>query len=90
MFKITDGKGFHVTFANGWTVSVQFGPGNYADNYSAPIERSEYPIAGQRGSGTAEVAAWNSNDKWHGDVRGYQTPADVLAFMNEVAALPAA
>lgn len=32
MFRITDGRGFHVTFANGWTVSVQFGPYNYCSN----------------------------------------------------------
>ncbi len=25
-FRITGKKGFHVTFENGWTVSVQFGP----------------------------------------------------------------
>ena len=33
MFEVTTGKGFHVTFENGWTVSVQFGPGNFCDNY---------------------------------------------------------
>lgn len=32
MFRITDGRGFHVEFANGWTVSVQFGRHNYCDN----------------------------------------------------------
>lgn len=31
MFKITDNKGFQLTFANGCTISVQFGPGNYTD-----------------------------------------------------------
>ena len=29
---ITQGKGFQLKFANGWTVSVQFGWGNYCGN----------------------------------------------------------
>lgn len=32
-FKITSGKGFHITFDNGYTVSVQFGPYSYCDHY---------------------------------------------------------
>lgn len=35
MFTITDNKGFQITFDNGYTVSVQFGPGNYGSNYNA-------------------------------------------------------
>lgn len=31
--RITGGKGFGMSFDNGWAVSVQFGYGNYADNY---------------------------------------------------------
>jgi len=31
MFKITDGKGFHMRFSNGYTLSVQFGFGNYCN-----------------------------------------------------------
>ena len=31
-FRITSGKGFHVSFDNGWIVSAQFGPGDYCDN----------------------------------------------------------
>ena len=31
-FNISARKGFHVTFRNGWTASVQFGPGNYCNN----------------------------------------------------------
>ena len=30
--RITEGKGFHLDLPNGVTVSVQFGPGNYADD----------------------------------------------------------
>jgi len=32
MFKITDGKGFRITFDNDVTVSVQFGFGNFCNN----------------------------------------------------------
>lgn len=89
-FAITGRKGFHVTFANGWTVSVQFGPGNYADNYDAPLEgRTEQDWR----SSTAEVAAWPAVGAWRefdGDtVAARMTPADVLALMQEIAALPA-
>lgn len=33
MFKITGSKGFHITFKNDVTVSVQFGWGNYCNTY---------------------------------------------------------
>ena len=32
--KITDGKGLHLTFKNGLTLSIQFGLGNYCSNYN--------------------------------------------------------
>lgn len=42
MFKITLGKGFHITFPeNGFTVSVQFGFGNYCENQH-DMELKEY------------------------------------------------
>ena len=31
-FKISNGTGFHITFANGITVSVQFGYATYSGN----------------------------------------------------------
>lgn len=34
MFKITSGRGFHITFPNGIILSTQFGYGNYCDNYN--------------------------------------------------------
>ncbi len=93
-FGINDNKGFHISFENGWTVSVQFGYGNYGDNYHTSREE----IAKSRGakSGTAEIAAWDENDVWHefqcegytNTVAGHKTPAEVLAFMNEISAKP--
>lgn len=88
-FRICDQKGFHVTFENGWTVSVQFGGGNYSQNYGHPIGRGEVPP-----SNTAEVALIapdGSMPDIGGDtVRGWQSPAEVLALMVETAARPAA
>lgn len=93
MFSITQGKGFHIKFANGWTVSVQFGPDNYCDNYNltfGPNIDGER-LAGHRGSATAEVAVNHPTgyliDLGGDTVRGYQTADQVLALMAEVAAL---
>ena len=80
MFRITDNKGFQITFPNGWTVSVQFGHYNYCANY----HEFEY-----RPSPDAEIAAWKG-DEWYDfgndTVKGYVSPAEVLAFMNMIAA----
>jgi hypothetical protein len=95
MFKITDGKGFQMTFANGWTVSVQFGPGNYCDNrdmnprFGESFDRAERD-AGKQGSATAEIAAWDKNNKWFEfpdgeNVMGWVTPDDVVKFIEEIA-----
>jgi len=86
MFKIIDAKGFHITFDNGWTVSVQFGAGNYCDHYgSLEFGKSAEP------STTAEIAAWDSVGKWYefetDSVKGYCSPAEVLAFINLIAKL---
>ncbi len=85
MFNITGGKGFHMTFANGYTVSVQFGHGNYCTN--------RYGNDGDK-SANAEVAAWSAYvgervklGENH-DVVGWQTPDQVLAIMTRIANLP--
>lgn len=62
-FSITDGKGFSMKFANGWAISVQFGWGNYSDNYE---ERQRFDETrddhrrrcGAQGSTTAECAVF--------------------------------
>jgi len=86
-FKITDSKGFHITLENGWTVSVQFGPGNYADNYDAGIGRDER-ASGERGSSTAECAIWGGDGEmvrygdWGNAVSNRSTPTEVLELLN--------
>lgn len=93
MFKITKKSGFHVTFENGYTVSVQFGPGNYCGNHDLDIGKDD-ETAGKRGSATAETAVWAKDgvmiDRGGGDtVDGHQTPAQVLELMVWAAAQPA-
>lgn len=62
--RITDGKGFGMRFENGWAVSVQFGYGNYADNYDGPVgvwsedHREMNRKCGEIGSRTAECAVF--------------------------------
>ena len=67
-------NGFHITFKNGYTMSVQFSKSNYSDG----------------GETTAEIEAWGPDKKWmklseHDDVRGWCSPDEVLEVMNMVA-----
>jgi hypothetical protein len=86
-FGIFSGKGFHMTFENGYTASVQFGPGNYCEHhnngstYDAPRKTDTWE------SMDAEIAAWNEEGVWTlpDQVDGYKSPADVLRFLNWVA-----
>lgn len=89
-FSITHKKGFQITFENGWTVSVQFGPGNYCDNYGREGGKEE-EASGSEGSTTAECAIWNREGKWMSvDLEGQSgetcsnrsTPREVLKFLN--------
>jgi hypothetical protein len=87
-FAITQNKGFHLVFANGWTASVQFGAGNYCDNRHNDFGSAPKP------SSTAEVACWGPNREMvdimdSGDVViGWQSTNDVLVFLNNVASQP--
>ena len=86
-FHITGKKGFHIGFANGFTVSVQFGPGNYCDNYDMQIGREDEK-AGEQGSSNAECAVWGpggdliNKPNWGDSVSNRSTPAEVLELLN--------
>ena len=58
-FRITQGKGFGITFANGWGISVQFGAGNYCDHYNGTISTEAFREQGEQGSDTAECAVFD-------------------------------
>ena len=92
-FRICGNKGFHITFENGWTVSVQFGPGNYCDNYDLQMGEDEIK-AGKQGSSTAECAIIDPKGNlfpypdWGGDtVSNRSTPKDVAKFIQWAAGL---
>jgi hypothetical protein len=99
MFATTRNKGFHITFDNGWTVSVQFGPGNYCEhhyklNMAGMIGGTFNVPADGIESVDAEIAAWpeirDGVETWYkfpngSCVQGNQNPAQVLAFLNKIA-----
>lgn len=84
MFKITNKKGFHIYFKNGWGVSVQFGLGNYCDNYRKIPAQNE-----NISSATAECAIFMPNGNFYphelfnGDTVGaYLYPEQIIEIMN--------
>jgi hypothetical protein len=88
MFSAVDNKGFELTFTNGWTVSVQWGPGNYCEHRS--VSDFEAPsLVSTWESTTAEVAAWDKDEVWHNfgddEVKGWMTSNEVLEFINMIA-----
>ena len=86
MFKITHNKGFHIKFANGYNVSVQWGGGNLCENRHLDYVGPETPVPA---SATAEVAVWDKDGQWVSlspyDVIGYQTPEQVAAIIADFA-----
>ena len=97
MFTITMGSGFQLTLGNGWTVSVQFGAGNYGSNRNADYFAARKEEFWE--SNTAEIAAWYGEregtgmDNWYnfenGDqVKGWCSADEVVAFLGMVATLP--
>ena len=91
MFSITGNRGFHMTFENGYTVSVQFGKGNYCDNYDLPlsyvVEEKTVPD-----SKNAETALIGGDKKFvrylHNEVQKNMTPEMVLDLLNHARDLP--
>ena len=92
MFKITQHKGFQLTFPNGWTVSVQWGPGNYCGNreedWDSPAKSKywECPDA-EVAAFDSVTGAWYRPKGWSDDVKGWLDTEEVLAFLAEVKAL---
>lgn len=77
MFTAFRNKGFKMTFANGWTISVQFGPHNYCD---AEYKVDEEPRHHARWTcRTAEVAIWTRGCPI--TLIGYYSSTDEVAQM---------
>lgn len=95
MFKAIMNKGFHITFSNGVTISVQWGSSNYCNNRSLDVidtlnqdpkecKNAEIMIWKSTGDLKPNFDWWDSRD----NVRGYCTPEQVLEAMNWAASLP--
>lgn len=96
-FVSTRRSGFHMTFENGLTASVQWGAGSYSDNHFHLPARGHNMWDEDAKSSTAEVAVIGRNGElmnlepfmplgYDGEdiVAGYLTPYEVLMFMNRV------
>ena len=94
-FVSTMRKGFHMTFENGLTASVQWGAGNYCDNHFP--EDMDFSCTKDARSDTAEVAVIykgkfinanhfmsEENADWMDDVVGWLTPSQVVDFLRKV------
>lgn len=87
-FQIDNQKGFKITYKNGYTVSVQFGGGNYCTNRDLPIEKWGQAVPA---SDTAETALMTKDGfvEYQGDdVQGYMSPSEVLKLMVYAESLP--
>lgn len=90
MFSISQGKGFKITFENGWTISVQFGLYNYCDNRDnrqEPRDDSDYRCKNAE-VGIFSAAGWHRLDGESDDVVGWKNAAEVLELINLTASLP--
>ena len=94
-FVSTMRKGFHMTFPNGLTVSVQWGAGNYCDNHFP--KNMDFTFSKDAESNTAEVAVINSRGEFidpqqffgydinsDGAVAGYLDPSQVVELLANV------
>lgn len=87
--------GFQINLENGWTVSVQFGIGSYCSNRSNTGNPfTDIPEFVE--CDNAEIAAWPTDDRrgnWYTfedgeQVKGWQNPTKVIAFINLIARKP--
>ena len=77
MLKITGTHGYHMAFANGWNVSVQWCAGTYSSNRHHTIPND---------ATSAECGVWHrddSADKMR--VIGWMTPERIAALLARVA-----
>tara|TARA_B100000949_G_C14014100_1_gene338529 strand:+ start:94 stop:423 length:330 start_codon:yes stop_codon:yes gene_type:complete len=89
-FNISSGRGFQMTFKNGYCISVQFGPSSYSERrdaaLNAPLEAASNNESWR--SETAEVAIFNPDCTFHGDVQGWLAPNEVAELIGTVQMWP--
>ena len=88
MIRSTSNKGFSLTFENGWTISVQFGYGNYCDNKHHPDGWDFSKKQEVTQSSDAEIAIWDANGEWYNfgsdTVKGYCSANEVAEWIEKV------
>ena len=91
-FGSTMNKGYYMTFENGWSISVQWGPGNYCSRRSNILGASTMSMDEAWTSTDAEIAIIHKDGKWYSfgndEVEGHQTPDEVASWITKVAAWP--
>jgi len=86
MFNNTE-TGFAMTFSNGYTISVQWGPMNYCENRSSLLDSSWPTLEFQpHESRTAEIAAKRPNGSYlqlgeYDDVVGWLLADEVVQYI---------
>ena len=73
---ITQGKGFRLSFDNGYSLSVQIGQHNYCDNYATSLDEYELLV-----STTFEAAIIDKNGDlivWPDYTEDYQTVGEYI------------
>ena len=84
-FVTTSRNGFQMTFGNGITVSLQWGPGTYCDNKMRGYEEKDEELS----SSTVEIAAfrdgeWHHFDEENDEVKGWVTPEKAAQFIVKI------
>ena len=89
MFRSTQNKGFSITFENGNTISVQFGPGNYCDARDLPCEWDAPMKQDSWSCEVAEIAIWDKDKVWfkfpYDTVKGWVKPEEVAEWISYAA-----
>lgn len=79
-FKSIRNKGFQITFENGWTISVQFGHGNYCSHRNHENQSEGIPECPD-----AEIAIWDVKGEWYNfgsdTVKGYCSADEVATWI---------
>lgn len=80
--------GFTMTFSNGWTISVQFGYGNYCENGRHPDGHYFFKGKDMVSSSDAEIAIWNKEGDWYNfgtdSVKAYCSTDEVAEWIEKV------
>ena len=87
-FASTNNRGFQMTFENGWTISVQFGFGNYCSNRNHPDGWYSSKGVEYFSCPDAEIAIWDSFGEYynfgHDTVKDYCSTDEVAEWITKV------